>query len=79
MAVTRQWLSSNHVGIPTERNATKEQCFLRGPVPCYKQDRWSNEFVVRQSPADKKVNTKEEDIIRIRQKATTNKDTADCA
>jgi hypothetical protein len=34
-------------------------------------DSWSNELVVRQSPAGKNVSTEAEDIVGIRRKATT--------
>jgi hypothetical protein len=43
---------------------------------CYKQDSWSNESVVRQSPADKNVSKEEEDIVRSRHQATTSEDIA---
>jgi hypothetical protein len=76
MAVARQWLSSDHVGIPTDAG----KMFSTRPAPiCYKQDRWSNELVMRQSPAGKKLSTEEEDIVGIRQQATTGEDTEDCA
>jgi hypothetical protein len=39
---------------------------------CYKQDNWSNELVVRQSPGGKIVI-----IVTIRHQATTGEDTAD--
>jgi hypothetical protein len=29
--VARQWLSSDHVGIPTDANTTEDWCFLHGP------------------------------------------------
>jgi hypothetical protein len=38
-------------------------------------DSWSNELVVRQSPAGKNVSTEAEDIIGIRHQATTGEDT----
>jgi hypothetical protein len=34
-------------------------------------DSWSNELVVRQSPASKNVSTEAQDIVRIRYQATT--------
>jgi hypothetical protein len=40
-------------------------------------DSWSNELVVRESPAGKKVSTEAEDIVEIRPQATTGEDTAD--
>jgi hypothetical protein len=39
-------------------------------------DIWSNELVVRQSPADKKVSTEVEDIVGMRHQATTGEDIA---
>jgi hypothetical protein len=48
---------------------------------CYKQnnqlgvDSWSNELVVRQAPAGKNLSTEGEDIVDIRQQATTGEDT----
>jgi hypothetical protein len=44
---------------------------------CYKQDSWSNELIVGQSPAGKNVSTEAEDIVGIRQQATTGKDTVE--
>jgi hypothetical protein len=44
---------------------------------CYKQDNWSNELVVGQSPAGKNVSTEAEDIVRISHLATTGEDIAD--
>jgi hypothetical protein len=43
---------------------------------CYKQDRWSNELVVRQSLNGKNVSTEAEDIVVIRHQVTTGEDTA---
>jgi hypothetical protein len=37
----------------------------------YKQDNWSNELVVRQSPAVKNLNTEVENIVVTRHQATT--------
>jgi hypothetical protein len=44
---------------------------------CYKQNNWSNEFVVGQSSAGKNVNMEAEDIVGIRNKAKTGEDTAE--
>jgi hypothetical protein len=55
--------------------ATEERCFS---VPrCYKEGSWSNELVVRQSPARKNVSTKAENIVEIRHQATTGEDKED--
>jgi hypothetical protein len=43
---------------------------------CYKQDRWRNELVVRESPAGMNVSKEAEGIIRIRHMATAGEDTA---
>jgi hypothetical protein len=44
----------------------------------HKQDSWSNELFVRQSPAGKNVSTEAEDIVGIRRQPTTGEDTANC-
>jgi hypothetical protein len=70
------------VGISTDANttmdtATEEQCFLCVPLrDVIKQDTWSNEFVMRQSPAGNNVSTEAEDIVGIRHQATTGEDVA---
>jgi hypothetical protein len=52
--------------------------FSARSVPrCYKQDNWSNELVVGQSPAGKNVSTEAEDIVENPHQATTGEDTAD--
>jgi hypothetical protein len=43
----------------------------------YKQNSWSNELVVGQSPASKNVSTEVEGIVGIRHQATNSEDTAD--
>jgi hypothetical protein len=43
----------------------------------YKQDNWSNELVVEQSPTGKNVRTEAEDVVRIRHQATAGEDIAD--
>jgi hypothetical protein len=43
---------------------------------CYKQDKWSNELVVRQSLTGKNVNREAEDIDGIRDHVPTDEDTA---
>jgi hypothetical protein len=43
---------------------------------CYKQDSWSNELVVGQSPAGENVSTETVDNIGIRHQATTGEDAA---
>jgi hypothetical protein len=42
-----------------------------------RDDNWSNELVVGQSPAGKNVSTEAEDIVGIRHQATTGEDIAD--
>jgi hypothetical protein len=42
---------------------------------CYKQDRWTNELVVRQSPTSNNVSMEAEDIVGIRHQVTTGEDT----
>jgi hypothetical protein len=49
---------------------------VRSIPRCYKQDSWSNELVVRQSPASKNVSTEADDIVGIHHQATTGEDTA---
>jgi hypothetical protein len=50
---------------------------VRSVPRCYKQDSWSSELVVRQSPAGKNVSTEGEDIVWIRYRATIGEETAD--
>jgi hypothetical protein len=40
--------------------------------------RWSNDSVLRQSPAGKNVSMEGEDTVEIRHQAITGEDTADC-
>jgi hypothetical protein len=68
----------------SERSAKKQLKSNRGTmlsvlsVPrCYKQDNWTNELVVRQSPAGKHVSTEAEDIVGARHHTTTAKDITD--
>jgi hypothetical protein len=49
---------------------------MRSATRCYKRDSWSNELVVSQSPANKKVNTEAQNIVGIRNQATTGEDIA---
>jgi hypothetical protein len=44
---------------------------------CYKQDSWSNELVVGQSPVGKNMSMVSEDIVGIQHQMTTSEDTAD--
>jgi hypothetical protein len=44
---------------------------------CYKQDNWSNELVVGQSPAGKNMSMDAEDTVGIHHQATTDENTAD--
>jgi hypothetical protein len=44
---------------------------VRSLPRCYKQDSWSNELIVRHSPAGKNMNTEAEDIVGIRHHAST--------
>jgi hypothetical protein len=50
---------------------------LQSVTRCYKEDSWSNELVVGQSPASKNVITKVGGIVGICHQATTGEDTAD--
>jgi hypothetical protein len=50
---------------------------VRSVPRCYKQDSWSNELVVRQSPSGKNVSTETYEIVGIRYQATIGADTAD--
>jgi hypothetical protein len=72
------------------QTAIEEWCFLRDAlsnkgkvisvwsVPtCYKQDNWSNELVVGQSPAGKNVSLEAKDIVWICRQAKTGEETAD--
>jgi hypothetical protein len=43
---------------------------------CYKQDTWSHELVVRQSPAGKNMSTEAEDTVRIRHQPAAGEDVA---
>jgi hypothetical protein len=53
-------------------NSNRGNVFSVRSVPrCYKQDNWSNELVVGQSPAGKNVSTKAEDIVQVCHQATT--------
>jgi hypothetical protein len=60
-------------------NSNRETMFSVRSVPrCYKQDNWSNELVVGEPPAGKNVNTEAEDIVGVRNQATTVEDTTVC-
>jgi hypothetical protein len=82
-AAVQQPLLSN--GVANKRLSTKTIGYSnRGMVfsvlsmpKCYKQDSWSNESIVGQSPAGKNVSTEAEDIVGIRHQAATGEDTAD--
>jgi hypothetical protein len=43
-------------------------------LPAWESGKWSNELVVGQSPAGKKVSTEAEDIVGISRQATTDED-----
>jgi hypothetical protein len=59
-------------------NRNRGKVFPVRSVPlCLKQDNWSNESVVRQLPACKKVSKEVENITEIRHQATTDEGTAD--
>jgi hypothetical protein len=83
-AVARQRLADNR-GLMFYARSAKQQLITNGRtvfsvcfVPrCYKQDNWSNEYVVGQSSAGKNLSTEAEDIVGIRRQATTGEDTAD--
>jgi hypothetical protein len=47
---------------------------VRSVPICNKRDSWSNELVVRQSPAGKNVRPEAGDIVEIRHQATTGED-----
>jgi hypothetical protein len=68
--------TNKHIRTATVENSKREKVFsVRSVLRCYKQDSWSNELVVRQSPACKKLSTEAEAIFGIRHQATTGKDT----
>jgi hypothetical protein len=79
----RQWLNSDHMGIPTNAKATVDtatvgRCFLCGPcLDVISRTVRSNELVVGQSPAGKNVSTEAGDIIIIHHQATSDEDIAD--
>jgi hypothetical protein len=52
-------------------------CSARSVPRYYKQDNWSDELVVGQSPAYKNVSTEAENIVRIRHQAMTDEETTD--
>jgi hypothetical protein len=58
------------MGIPTDATATEELFSIRGPS----SDVLNR--VVRQSPTGKNASTEAEDVVGIRQQATTDEDTA---
>jgi hypothetical protein len=61
----------------TTGNSNRGTVFsVRSVARCYKKDGWSNELVVRQSPADKNVSKKAEDIVGIRDQESTSEDIA---
>jgi hypothetical protein len=47
-------------------------------MPTCKQESWSNELVLRQSPAGKNVSTEAVDVVGNRHQATTGEKTAHC-
>jgi hypothetical protein len=59
-------------------NSNKGTVFSVRCMPrCYKQDNWSNELVLGQSPVGKNVSMEAEDIVGFHHQATTGEDTAD--
>jgi hypothetical protein len=59
-------------------NSNRETVFSMRSLPCcYKQDSWSNELVMEQSPAGKNVSREAEDIVGIRHQAMTSEDKTD--
>jgi hypothetical protein len=61
-----------------QSNSNRGTVFSVWSVPgYYKQENWSNELVLGQSPASKNVNMGAEDIVRIRYQATTGENAAD--
>jgi hypothetical protein len=61
-----------------EETEARNDCAVEGQQQFNRptESRQSNELVVRQSPARKNVSTEAEDIVGIRQKATTGEDMA---
>jgi hypothetical protein len=82
-AVARQRTTNNRLMVFSARsakqlNSNRGTVFSVRSVPRrHKQDNWSNELVVGQSPAGKNVSTEADDIVRIRHQATTGEDTSD--
>jgi hypothetical protein len=69
--------ANKRVSIATIGYSNREKVVSVGSVPrCHKQDSWSNELVVRQSPAGKNVSTEAKDLVGIRHQATTGENTA---
>jgi hypothetical protein len=56
---------------------TEDCVFVRSVTSCYKQDSWSSELVIEQSPAVKTVSMEAEDSVGIRHQATNGEDTVD--
>jgi hypothetical protein len=82
--VTKQRPANNRRMAFSERSAKQQMYSNRGTmlsvlsVPrCYKQDNWSNELAVGQSPASKHVSTEAEDIVGVRHQTTTVEDITD--
>jgi hypothetical protein len=78
-AVTNSFAKKN-VCMATIGNSNSEMVFsVQSLLRCYKQNNWSNELIVRQSPAGKNVSMEAEDIVGICNQARTGEDIAVCA
>jgi hypothetical protein len=76
-AITKKGFTNRSVSTATVGYNNTETMFFVWSMPrCYKQDTWSNELVVRQSPAGKNVNMEAEDIVAIRHQAMTGEEIA---
>jgi hypothetical protein len=73
----KQQLYNNRYWATASGNSNRVTAFsVRSVLRCYKQKTWSDELVVRQSPACKNVSTEAEDTIRINHLATAGKNVA---
>jgi hypothetical protein len=73
-AIQQPLLSSSftnkHVCMATIQNSNRGMVFfVWSMLRCYKQDSWSNELIVRWSPAGKNMSMEAEDIVGIRHQA----------
>jgi hypothetical protein len=85
VAVARLQPENNNRGMVFSARFTTQQLNSNGgtvfslwSVPgCYKQDSWSNEWVMRQSPVGGNMSMEAEDSVGIHHQAMTGEDTAD--